>query len=177
MFILFFYSKLITQLTKFITSSIQFQISWNFLHHVLFDVYYFIMIFNDFLDGWILNGIRFLDMYAHFVPFANPFVKWWWCIQCPWNFLWLIYTHSCLFWCRVLEFIICGLWDMNFWSRVWQLVSHHGCANSWILLACFLASNWPQILHDPSLICLVDLWFFLELIVLFSICLRFFLPV
>jgi hypothetical protein len=80
-------------------------------------------------------------MYAHFVPFANSFVKLWWCIHLIWNFLWLIYTHSCLFWCRVLEFIICGCWDMNLWSRVWQFVSHHWYAISWFLLTCFLAFN------------------------------------
>ena len=129
------------QLLKIISHSFQLQKSWNFFHHIHMNVYYFIMIFAEFLVGWILNGFRFLDMYAHFVPFANSFVKLWWCIQCPWNFLWLIYTHSCLFWCRVLEFIICGCWDMNFWSRVWQFVSHQWYEISWFLLTCFLASN------------------------------------
>jgi hypothetical protein len=177
MFFCSFYSNWLLKLPKFITRAIQFQNSWNFFHNVHMNVYYFIMIFIEFLVGWIFNGFRFLVMYAYLIPFAKNLVKWWGCIQWFWKFLWLFYTHSCLFWYKVCGFLICGLRVVIFWSRVWQLVSHHGCVNSWILLTCFLASNWPKLLHKPSLICLVDLWFFWELIVLFSICLRFFLPV
>jgi len=131
--------QIVHHLTKIISHSFQLQKSWNFLHHVLLNVYYFIMIFAEFLVGWIFNGSRFLVMYAYLIPFAKNLVKWWGCIQWPWKFLWLIYTHSCSFWCKVCAFIICGLWDINFWSRVWQFVSHQWYAISWFLFTCFLA--------------------------------------
>jgi hypothetical protein len=66
---------------------------------------------------------------------------------------------------------------MIFWIRVWQFVSHHWCPTSWFSLPCFLTSNWSDFLHEPTLVCLVHMWIFLELIVAFPNCLRFFSPV
>ena len=63
---------------------------------------------------------------------------------------------------------------MNFWIRVWQFVSHQWFANVWFLFTCFLLSKSLEILHEWSLVCLIDVWFFLELILLFSIWLRIF---
>ena len=66
---------------------------------------------------------------------------------------------------------------MIFWIRVWQFVSHYWCPTSWFSLPCFLTSNWLDFLHEPTLICLVYMWIFLELFVAFSNCLRFLSPV
>ena len=63
---------------------------------------------------------------------------------------------------------------MIFWSYVLHLVSQHEHAFSQFLFTCFLLSNWPQILHKSSITCLVCVWIFLELILLFSIWLRIF---
>ena len=62
---------------------------------------------------------------------------------------------------------------MIFWIRVWQFVSHHWCPTSWFSLPCFLTSNWSDFLHEPTLVCLVYMWIFLELFVAFPNCLRF----
>ena len=62
---------------------------------------------------------------------------------------------------------------MNFWIRVWQFVSHHWYAISWFFLTCFLTSNWCEFLHEPTLVCLVYMWIFLELFVAFPNCLGF----
>jgi hypothetical protein len=62
---------------------------------------------------------------------------------------------------------------MIFWSRVWQFVSHHWCATSWFSLPCFLTSNCFEFFHDWTCVCLVYMWFFLELFVAFPICLGF----
>ena len=112
-------------------------------------------------------------MYTYFVHFAKTFVKWWYFIQWLPNFLCLNETHSWWFWCRVCEFIIAGLWVMIFWIRVWQFVSHHWCPTSWFSLPCFLTSKWIDFLHEPTLVCLVYMWIFLELFVAFPNCLRF----
>ena len=60
---------------------------------------------------------------------------------------------------------------MIFWIRVWQFVSHHWCATSWFLIPCFLTSNWCEFLHEPTLGCLVYMWFFMELLMAFPNCL------
>ena len=80
--------QFVHHLSKFIFHSFQLQKSWDFLHHVHKNVYYLIMIFTEFLVGWIFNCIRFLNMYAYLIPCAKTFAKWSCCIQCPWNFLW-----------------------------------------------------------------------------------------
>ena len=58
---------------------------------------------------------------------------------------------------------------MIFWSHVLHLMLHELYAFSQFLFTCFLLSKWPQILHEPLFVCLVDVWIFLELILLFSI--------
>ena len=63
---------------------------------------------------------------------------------------------------------------MIFWSCVLHLVSYHDYAFSLILFTHFPTSKWLQILHEWSLVCLIDVWIFLELILLFSIWLRIF---
>ena len=130
------------------------------------------------------------------IHFSSVFILLWFFEVDPWLLTFFVLTWNYVDFLILIDYLpmiqlswnlICmlcyGLWlsmksvFVIFWSRVWQLVSHHECAISWILMTCFLTSNWPHFLHEPHFICLVDLWFFLELIVLFSICLRFFLPV
>ena len=78
---------LITNLPKFITCSFLIQFEWDFLCCVHHDLYFFIIIFPEFLDEWFLNGLRVCDMWPNFVHFAKSIVKWWECIQWLPNFL------------------------------------------------------------------------------------------
>ena len=63
---------------------------------------------------------------------------------------------------------------MIFWSYVLHLVLYHDHVFSQFLFTCFLLSKSLEILHEWSLVCLIDVWIFLELILLFSIWLRIF---
>ena len=58
---------------------------------------------------------------------------------------------------------------MIFWSYVLHLVLCHDHIFSQFLFTCFLLSKSLEILHEPFSTCLVCVWIFLELILLFSI--------
>ena len=60
---------------KFITPKILIQLTWGFLHNDLHDVYYFLMIFPEFVLGWKCLWPRVYVCMSYLVP-CLPFSLW-----------------------------------------------------------------------------------------------------
>ena len=60
---------------KSITPWIIIQLTWDFLHNDLHDVFYFLMIFPEFVLGWIFNLPRVCSCICYLVP-CFPFWLW-----------------------------------------------------------------------------------------------------
>ena len=121
--------------------------------------------------------MHFVHM-SFFACFAKTIMKCSYLQRNGWKFLCLFWTCWWWFPCRVCDFWILGWLDMIFWIEVWQFVSHQARSTFWFYLPGLEMLNCSNFLHEWSLICQDNMWFFLEflmsfsnwLIIFFSVC-------
>ena len=77
---------------------------------------------------------------------------------------------TCWWWFiyKVCDFWIPDDWDMIFWSKVWQFVSHLARSTFWIYLHDLWLLDWIEILHEWSLMCWDNMWIVLDFSMAFS---------